>query len=167
LALESKNQRGEVVLCARSDMFIKGPRKRENLEAEKAARDADELAWQSAPPVFTSTETVDPDQSRRYANASGDHNAIHVDEDVAKMAGLPSIILHGLCTMAFVHNALVRHAGGKPLAVKRLAVRFARPVLMGDVLTIEARGETGKPLMLRVHNQNDVDVLKNGVAELA
>ena len=79
--------------------------------------------------------------------------ARHLDEDVAKMAGLPSIILHGLCTMAFVHDALVRHAGGDPMVVKRLAVRFNKPVLMGDKLTIDVRG-TGKSLAIQVTNQS-------------
>lgn len=174
VAITAKNQRGEVVMRAKSGLFIRGPRKREALEGEKAEKANDEAAFAALAPAFSAAVVVAADQSKRYAEASGDHNPIHLDEDVAKMAGLPSIILHGLCTMAFVHNALVRHAGGDPNAVKRLAVRFNKPVLMGDTLTIDVRGPTGpvggvggKTFALQVVNQTGAVVLKAGVAEFA
>jgi acyl dehydratase len=167
VGITGKNQKGEVVLEAKSGLFVRGPRKKENVEAERAERDAEEAAWEQAPRAWSSTEMVAPDQSKRYAEASGDRNPIHLDEDVARMAGLPSIILHGLCTMAFVHNACVRKLGGDPAKLRRLAVRFNRPVLMGDVLTIDARGPEKGPWQIRVTNQSGVVVLKNGVAELA
>lgn len=166
VAINATNQRGETVLQARSGLFIRGPRKKESLEAEKKEREAEEAAWSSQGPAWTATQVVDADQSLRYADASGDHNPIHKDEAMAKAAGLPGIILHGLCTMAFVHNAAVRQAGGDPLKVRRLAVRFNRPVMMGDTLTIEARGPSAGPWLLRVTNQSKVLVLKNGVVEL-
>jgi acyl dehydratase len=162
------NQRGEVVLEAKSGLFVRGPRKKDGPEGGGGGekKDPDEEAWSAAPVAWSVTETVAPDQSKRYAEASGDRNPIHTDDDVAKMAGLPGIILHGLCTMAFVHNACVRKVGSDPARVKRLSVRFARPVLMNDVLTIEARGPAQGPWLLRVTNQVGVVVLKNGRAEL-
>ena len=163
----SKNQRGETVLEATSGLFVRGPRKKESLEAEKREREAEETAWNAKGVAWTATQTVDADQSLRYADASGDHNPIHKDEAMAKAAGLPGIILHGLCTMAFVHNAAVRQVGGDPTRIKRLAVRFNRPVLMGDTLTIEARGDAGGPWLLRMTNQAGVVVLKSGLVELA
>jgi acyl dehydratase len=59
----------------------------------------------------------------RYAGASGDFNPIHIDEDFAKMVGLPGRILHGLYTMALVARAHTDAAGG-PQALKRLSVQF-------------------------------------------
>lgn len=162
IGIRCTNQRGDVVLEAKSGLFVRGARKKDGGEKE---RDLDEEAWAAAPAAWTTTETVAAEQSRRYAPASGDMNPIHTDDEVAKMAGLPGIILHGLCTMAFVHNACVRKVGGDPLRIKRLSVRFARPVLMNDVLTIEARGPATGPWQLRVTNQAGVIVIKNGVAE--
>ena len=167
VAMTAKNQKGDVVLEAKSGLFVKGARKKDSVDTERAEKDAEEQAWAASPSAWTSTETVAADQSLRYAEASGDRNPIHTDVDVAKMAGLPDIILHGLCTMAFVHNACVKQAGGDPMKVRRLAVRFNRPVLMGDVLTIDARGPKAGPWNIRVTNQAGVVVLKNGVAELA
>lgn len=165
--IAAHNQRNERVLEARSGLFVRGPRQRDNLEAERAERAAAEAQFATAPHAWTHEETVAPDQSTRYAEASGDRNPIHLDIEVARMAGLPAIILHGLCTMAFVHNACVDAAGGDPMRVRRLSVRFNRPVLMGDVLAIEARGPAGGPWQIRVTNQSRVAVLTHGVAELA
>ena len=167
IGITAANQKGEVVLEAKSGLFVRGPRKKENVDSERAEKGAEEAAWGAAPQAWTSTENVAADQSARYAEASGDRNPIHLDEEMAKMAGLPSIILHGLCTMAFVHNACVRKLDGDPMKLKRLAVRFNRPVLMGDVLTVDARGPAAGPWQIRVTNQSGVVVLKNGVAEPA
>ena len=72
----------------------------------------------------------------RYAEASLDDNPIHVDPNTAKAAGLPDVILHGLCTMAMAGGSVVEsQAGGDPLRLKRLGVRFARPVLNSSKLT--------------------------------
>ncbi len=163
VGITCSNQRGEVVLLASSGLFIRGSRKKESGDAPQERR-ADEDAL--APVAWTSTEAVAADQSRRYAPASGDMNPIHTDEEVAKMAGLPGVILHGLCTMAFVHNACVRHVGGDALRVKRLAVRFARPVLMNDILSLHARGPATGPWQLHVSNQAGVVVLSHGTAEI-
>ena len=69
---------------------------------------------------------VTPDKfvTYRYAGASGDFNPIHIDEDFAKMVGLPGRILHGLWTMAQVARAAEEAAGDDPTALRRLAVQF-------------------------------------------
>jgi acyl dehydratase len=75
---------------------------------------------------------VAADQAERYADASGDHNPIHLDETAAKAVGLPGRILHGLCTMAIAGHAIAELAGGEP---SRLAVRFSAPVAPGETIT--------------------------------
>lgn len=69
---------------------------------------------------------VTPDKflPHRYAGASGDFNPIHIDNDFAKMVGLPSSILHGLYVMGLVAKAAAQEAGGDPRALKRLSVQF-------------------------------------------
>jgi acyl dehydratase len=68
--------------------------------------------------------TPDSGLTKRYADASGDPNPIHFDEDFAKSAGLPGCILHGLWSMAQVAKAHTDAAGGDPRALKRLEVQF-------------------------------------------
>src|SRR5215212_9065106 len=92
------------------------------------------------------TVHVDDDQTYRYAEASGDNMPIHLDENVAKSVGLPSIIAHGLCTMAMCSQAVVKTvADGDPARVKRLAVRFAKNVFPGNdvVVSIYDAGTAG------------------------
>lgn len=155
----SKNQNGDVVLRATSGLFIRASGK-----GKKGNGDAPKDPFDDLPQLFSVEQSVDDDQSVRYADASGDHNPIHTDKDVAALAGLPGVILHGLCTMAFVHNALVRKLDGDPSRLQQLSVRFSRPVLMGDVLTIDVRGDEAGPWHIKVTNQDGVAVLKNGEA---
>ena len=39
---------------------------------------------------------------KAYADASGDQNPIHQNEEFAKAVGLPNVIAHGMLTMALV-----------------------------------------------------------------
>jgi acyl dehydratase len=68
--------------------------------------------------------TPDAGLTKRYAEASGDPNPIHIDEEFAKSVGLPGCILHGLYSMAQVAKAHTDAAGGDPRALKRLRVQF-------------------------------------------
>lgn len=78
---------------------------------------------------------VDDDQTFRYGPAAGDPMPIHLDEEVAKDAGLPGIIAHGLCTMAFASWAVLTEVGGSDVnRLRRLAVRFSKMVRPGDDL---------------------------------
>jgi acyl dehydratase len=88
---------------------------------------------------------VDEDQTFRYAEASGDHNPIHLDAEFARgAAGLPGIIVHGMCTMAFAARAVVDGAcGGDPARLRRIRVRFSRPVFPGEALTTRGWAEEG------------------------
>jgi acyl dehydratase len=52
--------------------------------------------------VFTVTRA----DLKRYAGASGDHNPIHQDENVATSVGLPGVIAHGMYTMALAARAV-------------------------------------------------------------
>lgn len=88
-----------------------------------------------AAPLVKVTQHVDDDQTFRYSPASGDPMPIHLDEEVARDAGLPGIIAHGLCTMAFASWAVLTEVGGSDVnRLKRLAVRFSKMVRPGDDL---------------------------------
>ena len=67
----------------------------------------------------------------RYAGASGDFNPIHWNERVAREAGLPGVIAHGMLTMATA-GRLVTDWVGDPGAVVEYGVRFSSPVVVPD-----------------------------------
>lgn len=113
---------------------------------------------------------VAADQPLRYAEASGDKNPIHTDNEIAKLFGHPGIILQGSCTMSFVAKAVIdQFCGGDPRKLKRLRVRYARPVLPGDTLTtIFWRLEdatAGLQYGLEAKKQDGTVVIKNAFAE--
>ena len=117
-------------------------------------------------PVLEVTQHVDEDQTFRYSPASGDPMPIHLDEQVARDAGLPGIIAHGFCMLAFTSWAIVDElAGGDVSRLKRLAVRFSKPVLPGqDIHTRVWQAEPGVFAF-----ETDVEgtaVLRDGLAEV-
>jgi acyl dehydratase len=123
-------------------------------------------------PVAVAEQTFDLDQTFRYSKASGDTVPIHLDEEFAKSVGLPGIIIHGLCTMAFTSWAAIGElAAGDPTLLKRLAVRFSKPVLPGETVTTRfwSTGERdGKTVyVFETTNPAGEAVIKDGVAEIA
>jgi acyl dehydratase len=159
------NQDGDVVAEVRGTMFIRGSgggRRAGAGSTEEAPREV----------VYEETTKVDEDQTHRYAEASGDHNPIHLDESVAKMAGLPGIINHGMCTMAIATKGAVDGlAGGDPTRVKRVAVRFSKPVLPGQELTTRfwKLNESGDVTSygFETYNPDGAAVIKNGEVDVA
>lgn len=63
-----------------------------------------------------------------YAEASGDHNPIHQDEEVALAVGLPGVIAHGMYTLALVGRAVGEWTGGAE--VVELGAKFVAPVVV-------------------------------------
>jgi acyl dehydratase len=77
----------------------------------------------------------------RYAEASGDHNPIHQDEQVARSVGLPGVIAHGMYTMALAARAVATWFPGAE--VVSLGCKFTNPVVVpaeGGV-EVEVAGE--------------------------
>ncbi|MFD0807600.1 MaoC/PaaZ C-terminal domain-containing protein [Nocardioides caeni] len=132
---ETRDQHGELVNEQWITAFFRG------VDAGRSVGDlapghALDAAVTAAAPVAEVTQHVDEDQTFRYSPASGDPMPIHLDEEIARMSGLPGIINHGLCTMAFTSwAALEQYAEGDVTRLKRLAVRFAKPVLPGQDIT--------------------------------
>ena len=64
-----------------------------------------------------------------YANASGDQNPIHQDEEFAKQVGLPNVIAHGMYTMALA-GRYVSEFLGPQARIEEFGVRFTKPVVV-------------------------------------
>jgi len=64
-----------------------------------------------------------------YAGVAGDANPIHWDEAIAKLAGLPDVIAHGMLTMG-LGAGFASSWSGDPGAVTRYAVRLSQPAIV-------------------------------------
>lgn len=116
--------------------------------------------------VFSSIVKVPEDITRRYADASNDRNPIHLDDAVAKKAGLKGVVVHGLCTMSMVMQSFIDgHLGGDPARLRRLAVRFSAPVYPGDALAVEAFDAGEGAVKFETAQEDGTKVIKGGHAE--
>ena len=72
---------------------------------------------------------IDRAMLKAYADASGDQNPIHQNEEFAVSVGLPNVISHGMLTMALVGKFVSDWAGGAA-AVKEFSARFIKPLIV-------------------------------------
>jgi acyl dehydratase len=163
---DASNQQRQMVSRTRFTALIRGRRERDTPAQTRSPG--------STPrePVLTVSQTIDRDQTVRYADASGDRNPIHLDNTVARMAGLPGIIVHGLCTMAFTSKVIIDHlCGGNPARLRRLAVSFSRPVFPGDIITTIVWRESDRDGVMcfsyETRKRAGVAIIRDGIAEIS
>jgi len=118
----------------------------------------DELPELTMIPITRSTLAL-------YAEASGDHNPIHIDLDFAKQVGLPDVIAHGMLVMSYLGKAITDHIDQS--RIKEYGVKFSSITNLGDQLTSYGsvtqvnQTDAGKLLSieLRVSDQNNDEKL--------
>jgi acyl dehydratase len=104
--------------------------------------------------------TFTAEQIAAYAEASGDHNPIHLDDEFARSVGLPGVIVHGMLQMG-----LLARVAGPPDRLRRLACRFNGMVRPGDTVTF--RGvERDREVELSAVNQDGEPILTKAAADL-
>ena len=117
-------------------------------------------------PFVKRTFEFSREQFAAYAEASGDHNPIHLDEEFARKVGLPGVIAHGMLQMGLMGTFVVEAAGGDPRRVKRLACRFAAMVRPGDHVTFTGQPDENGRLEMAALNQDGERVLTKAFAEI-
>jgi acyl dehydratase len=77
-----------------------------------------------------------------FAGASGDHNPMHIDIDVAKSAGLDDVFAHGMLSMAYLGRLVTNWVD--PQSIRSYRVRFAaitpihgKPTATGTITAID------------------------------
>jgi acyl dehydratase len=104
-------------------------------------------------------------QIAAYAEASGDHNPIHLDDDFARTVGLPGVIAHGMLQMGLLATVATEAASG-PDKLRRLYCRFAGMVVPGDTVTFTAEQAGPGKFELRAVNQRGEPVLTKSSVEV-
>jgi len=115
---------------------------------------------------MTNTVEFTRDQIRAYAEASGDHNPIHLDDEFARQVGLPGVIAHGMLQMGLMANLAVEAAGGNPRRIKRLGCRFAAMVLPGDRATFSGEPDANGRMEITAVKQDGERILTKAFAEI-
>jgi len=113
---------------------------------------------------------VPMNQTLHYAEASGDWNPLHQDDDFARAMGYEGKIVHGLCTMAYC-TTLFTDWAKDPMRLKRLKVRFSEPLYPGDTITIRAKATKREKDIVtfdfEVENQEGSKVITKGEAKVS
>ena len=104
-----------------------------------------------------------------YADASGDHNPIHIDVAFARATELGGTIAHGMLVLAAISEMMTSAFGRGWVESGKLDVRFRSPARPGDAITARARpaGEKDGRIKYSVEcvSQNG-DTLISGTAEV-
>ncbi len=90
----------------------------------------DELPALHLPPVDRTTLAL-------FAGASGDHNPIHIDTDVARRAGMPDVFAQGMLGMAWLGRLLTGWAPQSQL--RRFEARFQGITHLGNAMRCSGR----------------------------
>jgi acyl dehydratase len=99
---------------------------------------------------------------------SGDYNPLHADPAIAKAAGFPRPILHGLCSFGVAGHALLRTlCAYDPARLRRMEVRFSTPVFPGETVRTEIWREGSGSFGFRCRIvERDVVAINNGLVEI-
>ena len=98
------------------------------------------------PEALSRAVTVDRARLVAYADASGDQNPIHQDEDFARSVGLDDVIAHGMWTMGAALDVVTAYVGGDPGRVLSCTTKFTGMVVVpaGETVEILVEGAVKK-----------------------
>jgi acyl dehydratase len=122
--------------------------------------------------VFSASKVVEREDVKAYADASGDQNPLHQDDEFAHSVGFPGIIAHGMFSMAHVVTAL-KDGAGDPAALRNIKVQFRAVVYMEETLVAKGRvasmDEAARTVTLNVwaeleRDGRTVQAIKNSTA---
>lgn len=158
LTLRTTISSKEKVLGTADTLFIIRAKKNGQ---EKAAPVKEE---QGGRELFRRTIRTEEGQQLKYAKVSGDENFIHTSNFLARLAGLPRTIMHGVCIGAMATNSLLDEVlGGDMSKMKRISMRFANPVLPGEEITLVGYETAARNrILFAAYNSKGRAVLKNG-----
>lgn len=105
------------------------------------------------------------EQVQRYADASNDHNPIHIDEAFAASTPFGGTIAHGMLVLASISEMMAASLGEDWLTSGKLKVRFKAPAKTSDTLSTSAAALEDGRYAVECKNQ-DGEVLISGTCAL-
>lgn len=81
------------------------------------------------------TKTIEQSDVDAFANVTGDHNPVHVDEEFAKTTRFGKRIAHGMLTASLISAVLANKLPGEGSVYLGQTLQFVAPVFPGDEIT--------------------------------
>ena len=87
---------------------------------------------------FTTTREITDELICKFADLSGDHNPIHLDDEFAKNTRFGRRIAHGMLSGAFISAVLGYEFKERKIVYLSQTMRFTAPTFIGDTITTTA-----------------------------
>lgn len=84
---------------------------------------------------FSTTREVTDEVIRKFADVSGDHNPIHLDDEFAAKTRFGRRIAHGMLSGAFISAVLGSEFRERKIVYLSQTMRFVAPTFLGDTIT--------------------------------
>lgn len=112
--------------------------------------------------------TITEEMINTFADITGDHNPIHVNEEAAIAAGFKGRIAHGALSASFISAVLGNDLPGPGAVFVELNLRFRKPAFIGDEITavaevLDINERTGR-VKMRCHCEVDGNKICRGDA---
>ena len=111
----------------------------------------------------TLTRRIVQERINEYADASGDHNPIHIDPEFARKTALGGTVAHGMLVLAYVSELMTTIFKERWTHGGKLTARFKGAAYPGDTITVKGtvtKAETGLLTSdVQVRNQKDEPVI--------
>lgn len=89
--------------------------------------------------VHETNVTITEEMIERFAQATGDHNPIHVDEDYAKGTIFKARVAHGMLQAGILSGVLGTRFPGVGTIYLSQTLKFLKPVFIGDHITFRLK----------------------------
>jgi len=115
-------------------------------------------------------QIVDDKLVRAFADLSGDHNPIHVNDELAKKSRFGQRIAHGAILFAIVSKVLGMEMPGVGTVYLSQVCNFKLPVFIGDTVKLEAKiveiGAKNVAKISTIFTKQSGEVVMDGFAEV-
>jgi 3-hydroxybutyryl-CoA dehydratase len=81
------------------------------------------------------SKTIGDDDNRAFADASGDHNPLHLDEEFARHTRFGRRIAHGMLSASLISAVIANELPGEGSIYLGQTLQFVAPVFLDDTVT--------------------------------
>lgn len=96
------------------------------------------------------TKTIEQSDIHAFADVTGDHNPVHLDEEFAQTTRFGRTIAHGMLTASLISAVLANKLPGEGSVYLGQTLQFVKPVFPGDEITARVTVKEireGKPIV--------------------
>lgn len=89
--------------------------------------------------TYTFSKRISDEDVQEFAQVTGDHNPLHLDEDYAAKSIFKKRIAHGMISAGVISGGIGMYLPGEGTTYLGQDLQFKNPVFIGDTITITLR----------------------------